>query len=87
MNTCPKCPKPLNQLNRGEKCTLYDAITCWLDFIYDNKLIYISNGTTRIAVQEELYSILKKHELQNNANKCKTTKGEMNVISAKKRVN
>jgi hypothetical protein len=62
MTQCNKCPIPNQGIKPEDRCTLYDTITCFMDFLYDNKLIYISNGTTRICIQDELYDVLSRWE-------------------------
>ena len=55
---CEGCPND-GKLKECEE--LFNKIDCFQGFLYDRKLIYVSNGSERMAISEAIFNILKKY--------------------------
>lgn len=62
---CDNCPNGQGKTEKemeGTCCDgLFNKIDCFQEFLYDKKLIYVPNGSTRIAINEEIFNILRHY--------------------------
>ena len=67
---CDNCPNGKNKTEKEMATTscdgIFNKIDCFQEFLYDKKLIYVPNGSTRIAITEAIIEEAKKHpEIEN----------------------
>ena len=60
-NICPQGKdKTEKEMERTSCDGIWNKIDCFQQMLYDRKLIYVPNGSTRIAINERLYNFLKQ---------------------------
>jgi len=71
---CDNCPNGKNKTEKEMKTTscngIYNKIDCFIEFLQDKKLIYISNGSERMAVDETIYNILRHCSTDKKEREC-----------------
>jgi len=61
-DNCPNGQKKTEKEMANTSCDgIYNKIDCFQEFLYDKKLIYVPNGSTRLAINEEIYNILRHY--------------------------
>lgn len=62
---CDNCPNGKGKTEKELEQTccdgLFNKIDCFQAFLYDKKLIYVSNESSRIAINEAIFNILRKY--------------------------
>ena len=62
---CDTCPNGKDKTEEQLKTTscdgLFNKIDCFQGFLWDKKLIYVSNGSERMNINERIYNILREY--------------------------